>query len=124
MIEFYYNLVSVLGILAQPLYTTLPIALIIYYSNYEKSAWVKGEFLLSFMPWTVVMLFTAKWGDRHDLGDVIVAGIIGGFVLLPRLFATPETPRAKFVKSLKFAITMTFIALIAVHIANIMYIRD
>ncbi|MEI7833584.1 MAG: hypothetical protein WCJ56_10355 [bacterium] len=124
MIEFYYNMRWFLELLMQPLVTTLPMSLLIYFLGKKRAGWIPGEFLLSFMPWSVAMLLTAIDGQTRYLGDVIVAGIISGFVLLPRLFSIPETPRAKFVKSLKFAITMTFIAFIAVHIANIMYIRD
>ena len=99
-------------------------SLLIYFLGKKRAGWVPGEFLLSFMPWSVAMLFTALNGQTRDLGDVIVAGIIGGFVLLPRLFSIPETPIGKYVESIKSAIVMTFYAFFAVMYAHSMYIRD
>jgi len=98
----------------QPLVATLPMSLLIYFIGKKRAGWVPGEFLLSFMPWSVAMLFTALNGQTRYLGDVIVAGIIGGFVLLPRLFSIPETPIGKYVESLKSAIVMTFFAVFVV----------
>jgi hypothetical protein len=114
------------AIILPPLAITLPLALIWYAIGRKRNSWHRAEVYLAFLPWIVPLgavsianSFTTvepstEWMVNWYANHGMVCALIGGLVLLPRLFVTPQDASKRFLVSLTCALAGTGMSLLAI----------